>query len=94
MSLRGVGVPIASSVLTLTNPSRYGVIDIRVWQLLYHMGAVDSNPGGVGLTCTQWNQFLIIIRSLGKLFDVTPRDIERTLFHIHELYQDGTLYNS
>src|SRR6185295_13433294 len=34
-ALDGVGTPMASAILTLTNPRRYGVIDIRVWQLLF-----------------------------------------------------------
>ncbi len=42
-SLHGVSVPMASALLMLTNPSRYGVIDIRVWQLLYEMGTVATN---------------------------------------------------
>ena len=29
-ALDGVGAPMASAILTLTNPRRYGVIDIRV----------------------------------------------------------------
>jgi hypothetical protein len=33
-SLSGVSVPMASSILMLTDPKRYGVIDIRAWQLL------------------------------------------------------------
>jgi len=94
MSLHGVSVPMASSILTLTNPARYGVIDIRVWQLLFEMRAVDSNRAGTGFDFKQWNRFLIVIRSFGKMYRVTPRDIERTLFNVHALYQKGTLYNN
>src|SRR5437879_4617054 len=57
-SLHGVGVPMASSILTLTNPKRYGVIDIRVWQLLFEMGSVDGNGKGVGFKFDQWHRFL------------------------------------
>jgi hypothetical protein len=42
-SLDGVSVPMASAILMLLNPRRYGVIDIRVWQLLYAVGAVTKN---------------------------------------------------
>src|SRR6516164_2214885 len=34
-TLDGVSVPMASAILMLLDPHRYGVIDIRVWQLLY-----------------------------------------------------------
>lgn len=33
--LQGVSIPTASAILTLTNPKDYGVIDIRVWEVLY-----------------------------------------------------------
>ena len=35
MELNGVSVPMASAILMLLDPKRYGVIDIRVWQLLH-----------------------------------------------------------
>jgi hypothetical protein len=43
IALQGVSVPTASAILTLLSPKRYGVIDIRVWQLLHRLGVVDSN---------------------------------------------------
>ncbi len=39
-SLHGVGIPMASAILALIDPRRYGVIDIRVWQLLFNLGSV------------------------------------------------------
>jgi hypothetical protein len=42
-TLQGVSVPMASAILTLLDPRRYGVIDIRVWQLLYKLGVVARN---------------------------------------------------
>ena len=42
--LKGVSVPMASALLMLVDPERYGVIDIRVWQLLHKLGTVRKNP--------------------------------------------------
>jgi endonuclease III len=42
-SLSGVSIPMASAVLMLLDPKRYGVIDIRVWQLMHRVGAVKRN---------------------------------------------------
>ena len=92
LALHGVSVPMASSILMLTDPSRYGVIDIRVWQFLHATGTVGTNPNGQGFSIGQWLEFLDVIRSFGKTFRVTPRAIERTLFGLHQLYQHGTLY--
>ena len=46
LALDGVSVPVASAILTLLDPRRYGVLDIRAWQLLYAMQGVDANPAG------------------------------------------------
>ena len=45
-SLAGVSVPVASAILTLIDPRRYGVLDIRVWQLLVALGVMDGKPAG------------------------------------------------
>jgi len=92
MRLNGVSVPMASAILMLTNPRRYGVIDIRVWQLLFKMGSVKTNPNGVGFDFNQWYRFLKVIRYFADRYNVGARDIERTLFNVHSRYQKGTLY--
>ena len=92
MALRGVSVPMASSILTLVNPRRYGVIDIRVWQLLHAIGAVTKKPAGVGFGFNDWHEFLTILRYFAKKFNVNARDIERSLFSAHQKYQKGRLY--
>ena len=83
---------MASSILMLTNPQRYGVIDIRVWQLLYMMGSVKKNSAGVGFDFKHWYRFLVLIRYYAKKYNVKARDIERTLFYVHTLNQEGLLY--
>jgi hypothetical protein len=93
-ALRGVSVPTASALLTLLDPRRYGVIDIRVWQLLHRLGAVDTNPRGVGLACENWLRFLEVIRGLASSLRLGARDVERTLFAVHRRHQRGTLYVS
>ncbi len=46
--LRGVSIPVASAILTLIDPKRYGVLDIRVWQLLHALGAVSETRVAAG----------------------------------------------
>jgi len=93
-TLNGISVPMASAILTLLDPRRYGVLDIRVWKLLYAMGAVTKKPSGVGFDFDNWYQFLMIIRYLAKNLHVDARDIERSLFLAHRAYQVGTLYRT
>jgi hypothetical protein len=92
MQLDGVSVPMASAVLTLLKPERYGVLDVRVWQVLHAMGGVDANPGGRGFTFAHWARFLVLLRHFAKRLGVRARDVERALFAAHRARQSGTLY--
>jgi hypothetical protein len=91
-SLRGVGVPIASAILTLIDPSRYGVLDIRAWQLLFAIRSVRTNDRGQGFTIAQWEQYLSALRHHARRLHVPARTIEYTLFLCHRNAQRGTLY--
>lgn len=92
-NLDGVSIPTASAILTLVDPKNYGVIDIRVWQVLYLYGSANEKPNGTNFSLDNWLFYLNTIRSYAKKFDVTARDIERTLFLHHRAIQEGTLYN-
>lgn len=94
VSLHGVSVPMASAILMLLHPRRYGVIDIRVWQLLVALETVKGNERGTNFTFANWYRFLVIIRYFARHFGVPARDIERTLFQVHRKYQAGTLYRA
>jgi hypothetical protein len=66
---------MASATLTLLSPQRYGVIDIRVWQLLHAHGVVTRNAVGVGLSAGNWRQFLGVIRHFARKLRVKARDV-------------------
>jgi hypothetical protein len=91
-SLRGVGVPMASAILTLVDPKRYGVLDIRAWQLLFAIRSVAANRRGQGFTVAQWLQFLTALRHHARRLGVSARTIEYTLFRCHVKFQHATLY--
>jgi hypothetical protein len=91
-SLKGVSVPTASAILTLIDPERYGVIDIRVWQLLFRIGAVESKPGGIGFRFADWLRYLAILRRHARALRVPARRVELTLFEYHRRTQAGRLY--
>lgn len=93
-SLKGVGIPTASAILTLTDPQDYGVIDIRVWQLLYRFGAVTTRPSGTGFSFDNWLEFLERLRYWARRFNLSARDVERALFEHHKENQEGVLYRS
>jgi len=87
-----VSVPTASAILTLIEPRRYGVLDIRVWQLLHALGAVEACPAGRGFGAAHWEQFLRLLRAQARARRTTPRLVELTLFHYHRTVQTGQLY--
>ena len=92
-SLHGVSVPVASAILTLLDPRRYGVLDIRVWQLLHAMGAVEGNPAGRGFSVTDWLAYLACLREGAKVSGASARIVEYTLFQCHRRLQLGRLYD-
>lgn len=93
-SLYGVSVPSASAILTLTNPDNYGVIDIRVWQLLYKLNSVKQNPRGQGFRFDHWYHYLKILRHHAKRLGVPVRLVELSLFKHHQNHQRGKLYET
>jgi hypothetical protein len=92
--LAGVSVPTASAILTLLDPRRYGVLDIRVWQLLHAMGEVASRRGGRGFTAAHWAEFLGLLRGQARALRVSARAVEWTLFGYHQSVQTGRLYEA
>lgn len=91
--LRGVGIPVASAFLALTDPERYGVIDIRVWQLLALYQHVDYDVDGRTLQLLQWLDYLDKIRLWAGELNVSVRTVERTLFQHHRDIQTVPLYS-
>jgi len=91
-ALSGVSAPMASAILTLTHPRRYGVIDIRVWKLLHRFGSVLSRPGGTGFEFRHWYRYLVILRHHARRLGVDVRAVERTLFFHHRRFARGRLY--
>jgi thermostable 8-oxoguanine DNA glycosylase len=90
--LKGVSVPTASAILTLIDPERYGVIDIRAWQLLFRIGSVRKKPSGIGFRPAEWEEYLSILRDHARALGVPVRRVELTLFEYHRKTQKGRLY--
>ena len=93
LALDGVSVPVASAILTLLDPRRYGVLDIRAWQMLYAVRGVDANPAGRGFTVAQWLRYLETLRAHARRLCASARAVEYTLFLCHRKRQRGLLYD-
>jgi len=90
--LHGVSVPTASAILTLLDPRRYGVLDIRAWQLLFELASVGRNPTGRGFTVGDWLDYLDELRRHARRLRTSARAVEYTLFLCHRKFQRGRLY--
>jgi hypothetical protein len=83
LALHGVGIAVASALLTMLDPTRYGVIDVRAWQVLYRYGMVHTNPAGRGFSIEEWLVYLAVVRDLAAQFGVTARVVEHSLYLYH-----------
>ena len=93
ISLSGVGVPMASAILAAMNPQRYGVIDIRVWQVLYRFRVVRCTSTGIGLRVRHWATYLEALRAWSSAYGLSARAVEQAIFKHHiERVQNGRLY--
>jgi thermostable 8-oxoguanine DNA glycosylase len=90
--LNGIRIPTASAILTLTNPQDYGVIDIRVWEVLYQYGSVNVNPTGTNFSFENWYNYLMKLRYFAEKHGVKARDVERTIFEHDYTIHKGPLY--
>jgi hypothetical protein len=93
IALPGVSVATASAILTLIDPRRYGVLDIRCWQILFRIRSVAGNERGRAFTVSQWEHYLERVRGHARALGVSARVIEYTLFHCHRKLQRGRLYD-
>ena len=91
-SLNGVSIPMASSILTIPLPEKYGVIDIRGWQTLYNFGLVDYKKDVFNVK--DWLLYLRTIRALSDKFSVTPREIDKSIFMYDKINRKGNLYKT
>ena len=93
-ALSGVNYPAASAILMFYDPTRYPVIDIRVWKQLYKYGLLTENSKGQSFTLYQWDTYLNVVRQIAKELSITPRQVEKRLFDHDKENQVGTLYKT
>jgi len=71
--LHGVGIPVASAVLTVLNPQDYAVIDINGWYALYHEEKKL-------FTSSDFKQYINKVREIAKNQGLTAREVDKGLF--------------
>ncbi len=89
-SLKGVGTPTASAILTSLNPNNHCVIDTRVWATLYNMGYFDKEKES--FNPDDYIKIIKIVRELAKNSDLSVSEIGYALFSYDVIHREGTLH--
>lgn len=90
INLNGVGIPVASAILTVIDPAKYCVIDFRAWRALKWLQGINfssyenyskflddyRNYG----TLRIYRSFIEEIRGIAKKNNQTPRQVEMALW--------------
>lgn len=79
VAVPGIGVPIASAILTVCYPKRFTVLDYRAWETLYELKRVPSNriPSGVD---GYFTKYLPVCRRLADDMKISLRKLDLVLW--------------
>ncbi len=72
--IKGVGVAVASVILSFYDPENYGIIDIHSWRELF--GKEQNNS----FNESDFLRFTEALRRLARVHGVFARDVEKALF--------------
>ena len=87
--LKGVRIPVASAILSVTDSDNYPIIDERCMQALKTLYKIEWKV----ITSNSWLNYLDFIRKLAKEHNKTAREIEKGLFAFNRMVLDKDLTN-
>lgn len=79
--LKGVGIPMASAILTVVFPEKYAIIDVRCLEILKER---FNSEIGKSISIKTWLKYLDIMRKLANENNITPRELDMALFAMHK----------
>ena len=89
MELKGVRIPVASAILSVTDSDNYPIIDERCMQALKTLYKIEWKV----ITSNSWLNYLDFLRKLAKEHNKTAREIEKGLFAFNRMVLDKDLTN-
>lgn len=72
----GVGISLASCILTFYDPSLYGIFDIHVWREIFS----SKEPKGLFSNVKHYIELLYALRKMATEYGLNVRDVEKALF--------------
>ncbi len=79
-ALTGIRERMASAILTLIYPDRYGTFDVNARKALETLGFI-KNEELSDYRLRDYMEYLKIIRKIARKIKCTPRDIDRALYY-------------
>jgi hypothetical protein len=73
--LRGIGVPVASAVLAIVEPAKYGVIDFRGWRRLF-------GTEKTAFSVSDYKDYLAELRRLAGELGWRVRDVDEAVWEL------------
>ena len=89
-TLKGVGIPVASALLTFHSITRYAIIDIRCVQELQAQKLIKWKH----ITPNHWVDYIELLRCLSRKMNLTPRNVEKGIFAYHREKQVGSNFQN
>lgn len=89
IKLKGVSIPTASAILSVTNPQEYPIIDIRCVEALKELELISWKT----INTNNWIDYLKIIREFSKKYKKSAREIEQGLFAFNRINLDKQFKN-
>lgn len=88
-NLKGVSIPTASAILSVTNSIEYPIIDVRCVETLNDLKLIAWN----NINSNSWVDYLKIVRELARKHNKTARELEKGLFAYNRLKLDQQYKN-
>ena len=89
-SLKGIGVPTASAILTSLNKDKHCVIDTRVWATLYSLDYFDKEKESFKIE--DYLKIIKIVRKMAKETKYNIAEIGYALFAYDVAHREGNLH--
>ena len=88
-NLKGVSIPTASAILSVTNSIDYPIIDVRCVESLFDLKLISWK----NINSNSWVEYLKILRGLAIKHHKTARELEKGLFAFNRIKLDKEYRN-
>jgi thermostable 8-oxoguanine DNA glycosylase len=79
LQVHGIGLPIASAILSICYPDEFTVLDYRAWESLQQLG-VAALPGRFPDNTSTYLQYCQVCQGLARRMGLSLRDLDRALW--------------